>query len=230
LARASSLLRHRLSYTNFIISDELMIIDPSTTAPVDCYKLLIGSITPRPIAFVSSVGADGVNNLAPFSFFTAVSAYPPAIGFSPMVVKPGGRRDTRNNIEARGEFVVNIVSEEFAEQMNATAVDVPPDVDEFALSGLTPVPCELVAAPRVKESHVSMECKLIQVVDISQEVFGGAFVIGKVVRFHVDDSVVEDFRIDPEKLATIGRMGGDTYARTTDRFDIARLGSAIKRE
>jgi flavin reductase (DIM6/NTAB) family NADH-FMN oxidoreductase RutF len=199
-----------------------MIVDPSAIEPVNCYKLLIGSITPRPIAFVSSTSVDGVNNLAPFSFFTAISANPPVIGFSPMVTRGGRLRDSRDNIEARGEFVVNIVSEDFAEQMNSTAVDVPPDVDEFELSGLTPVPCEVVNAPRVKEARVSMECKLVQVVDISQKFLGGAFVIGEVVRFHVDDSLVDDFRIDPEKLATIGRMGGNTYARTTDRFDMAR--------
>ena len=206
-----------------------MIIDPSTTEPINCYKLMIGSITPRPIAFVSSVSASGIYNLAPFSFFTAVSANPPVIGFSPMVVRDGLRRDTRNNIEACGEFVVNIVSEEFAEQMNATAVDVPPDVDEFELSGLTPIPSEVVAAPRVKEAHISMECKLLQVVDISQKVFGGAFVIGEVIRFHVDDALIDNFRIDPDKLATIGRMGGNTYTRTTDRFDMERVGSSIKR-
>ncbi len=199
-----------------------MIVDPSAIEPVNCYKLLIGSITPRPIAFVLSTSVDGVNNLAPFSFFTAISANPPVIGFSPMITRGGRRRDSRDNIEARGEFVVNIVSEDFAERMNDTAVDVPPEVDEFELSGLTPIPCEVVGAPRVQEARVSMECKLVQVVDISQEFLGGAFVIGEVVRFHVDDSVINDFRIDPEKLATIGRMGGNTYARTTDRFDMAR--------
>lgn len=206
-----------------------MIIDPSTTDPVNCYKIMIGSITPRPIAFVSSIGSDGVYNLAPFSFFTGVSANPPAIGFSPMVVQDGKRRDSKNNIEATGEFVVNVVSEEFATQMNNTAVDVPPEVDEFELSGLTPIASDVVAAPRVKEAHVSMECKLIQVVEVSQQVFGGSFVIGEIVRFHVDDDMIDDYRIDPEKLATIGRMGGDTYARTTDRFEIPRIRSGSKR-
>ena len=199
-----------------------MIVDPSAIESVKCYKSLIGSITPRPIAFVSSTSVDGVNSLAPFSFFTAISANPPVIGFSPMITREGRRRDSRDNIEARGEFVGNIVSEDFAERMNDTAVDVPPEVDEFELSGLTPIPCEVVSAPRVKEARVSMECKLVQVVDISQKFLGGAFVIGEVVRFHVEDSVVDDFHIDPEKIATIGRMGGNTYARTTDRFDMAR--------
>ncbi len=199
-----------------------MIIDPGTTAPLDVYKLMIGSITPRPIAFVSTTSADGVNNLAPFSFFTGISANPPVIGFSPMINLEGRRRDSRNNIEARGEFVVNVVSEAFVEKMNLTAVDVPPETDEFQLSGLTPAASEVVSVPRVKEARVSMECTLVQIVDISQEILGGAFVIGRVVRFHVEDALFENFRIDPDKLAPVGRMGGNTYTRTTDRFDLDR--------
>lgn len=199
-----------------------MIIDPESTEPVNIYKLIIGSITPRPIAFVSTVDNDGLANLAPFSFFTGVSANPPAVGFSPVVTHGGRRRDSRLNAEATGEFVVNIVSHKIATQMNETAVDVPPEVDEFKLSGLTPAACEVVKAPRVAEAQVSMECKLIQVVEIGTETLGGAFVIGEVVRFHVDDSIIDDFRIDAEKLDTIGRMGGNTYARTRDRFDLDR--------
>lgn len=199
-----------------------MIIDPGTTEPVNVYKLMIGSITPRPIAFVSTTSPDGINNLAPFSFFTGISANPPVIGFSPMINMEGRRRDSRNNIEAQKEFVVNIVSEGFAEKMNRTAVDVPPEVDEFELSGLTPIASEIVGPPRVTEAQVSMECKLIQIVDISQKILGGAFVIGEVLCFHVEDELFENFRIDPDKLATVGRMGGNTYARTIDRFDLAR--------
>lgn len=199
-----------------------MIIDPQTTEPVNIYKLLIGSIVPRPIAFVSTRGLDGINNLAPFSFFTAVSANPPVIGFSPMVNLESRRRDSRINAEARGEFCVNVVSETFAAQMNQTAVDVPPDVDEFTLSGLTPIECDLIDAPRVAESHIAMECRLRQVVDISQAVMGGAFVMGEVIRFHVDETLFENFRIDADRLGAIGRMAGNTYSRTTDRFDLVR--------
>ena len=199
-----------------------MIIDPQSTEPVNIYKLLIGSILPRPIAFVSTRSVDGINNLAPFSFFTAVSANPPVIGFSPMVNLESRRRDSRINAEARGEFCVNVVSETFAAQMNQTAVDVPPEVDEFTLSGLTPIECDLIDAPRVAESHIAMECRLRQVVDISQAVMGGAFVMGEVIRFHVDETLFENFRIDPDGLRAIGRMAGNTYSRTTDRFDLIR--------
>lgn len=199
-----------------------MIIDPADTEPVNIYKLMIGSVMPRPIAFVSTRGTDGVNNLAPFSFFTGVSANPPVIGFSPMINLESNRRDSRVNAEARGEFCVNVVSHRFAEQMNQTAVDVPPDVDEFELCGLTPVECDLIDAPRVAESGIAMECRLRQVVDISDAVLGGAFVMGEVVRFHVDDALFDNYRIDLEQLDTFGRMAGNTYTRTTNRFDLER--------
>ncbi|MGR8949482.1 MAG: flavin reductase family protein [Gammaproteobacteria bacterium] len=199
-----------------------MYVDPKQTEPANIYKLLIGSITPRPIAFVSTVSKDGVNNLAPYSFFTGVSSNPPIIGFSPMVNREGRLRDSRLNAEAYEEFVVNVVSEDFAEQMNATAVDVPPEVDEFELSGLTPAPSKVVRPPRVKEARISMECKLFQIVEISRETLSGAFVMGEIVQFYIDDEVVDNFRIDPAKVNTVGRMGGLGYTRTRDRFEMPR--------
>jgi flavin reductase (DIM6/NTAB) family NADH-FMN oxidoreductase RutF len=120
------------------------------------------------------------------------------------------------------DFVVNIVSEEIAEQMNLAAGEYPPDIDEFELSGLTPAASEVVQAPRVKEARVSMECRLMQIIEVSTRPRGGNLVIGEVVRFHVDDAIVEDFRIDPDRLRTVGRMGGDDYCRTRDRFQMVR--------
>src|SRR5713226_7000862 len=200
-----------------------MTVDPQSTAVADIYKLLIGAIVPRPIAFVSSVNPEGAFNLAPFSFFTAISANPPVICFSPMVRgSDGTRKDTLRNIEAVKEFVVNVVSEEFAEKMNICSAEFPPEVDEFAMSGLTPVPSDLVKPPRVKESHINMECRLLQIVDVSSKPLGGSIVLGEVLRFHIDDSLFENFKIDPDKLHPIGRMGGPTYTRATDRFDLVR--------
>lgn len=199
-----------------------MIIDPKTTEPINLYKLMIGSIVPRPIAFVSTVSADGINNLAPFSFFTGISANPPVVCFSPMINLAGRRRDSLINAETMHEFVVNVVSERIVEQVNATAVDVPPEVDEFVLSGLTPVASDIVRPPRVGEAQISMECKLLQVVEISREKLGGSLVIGEVLRFHIADSLFDSFRIDADQLGAVGRMAGNTYARTTDRFDLAR--------
>ena len=176
-----------------------MTINPTEHDPKDVYKILIGSIVPRPIAFVSSVDAQGVLNLPPFSFFNACSANPPIVCFScSFRAGTGTGKDTLNNIRQTGEFVVNIVSEAIAGQMNMTAGEYPPDVDEFVVSGLTPVPSELVRPPRVAESLVQMECKLQQIVVVSDKPMGAALVIGEVVRFHVDDSIVDNFRIAHE--------------------------------
>jgi flavin reductase (DIM6/NTAB) family NADH-FMN oxidoreductase RutF len=203
-----------------------MVIDPKTTDPFNIYKLLIGSILPRPIAFVSTMGADGIYNLAPFSFFTAVSANPPAIAFAPLLSLDGKRKDTLNNAERLGEFVINVVSEDIVRPMNETSADFPPEVDEFEVSGLTPIASDVVAVPRVKESHIAMECKLRQIVEMSALPMGGSLVIGEVVRFHVDDEYFDDFRIDVDKLRPVGRMAGFSYTRTTDRFELVRPGAA----
>jgi len=200
-----------------------VIINPADHDYRNVYKLMVGVIVPRPIAFVSTVSADGIRNLAPFSFFTGISANPPVICFSPMIrASDGSRKDTLRNIEAVKEFVVNVVSEEFAEKMNICSAEFPPEVDEFAMSGLTPVPSDLVKPPRVKESHINMECRLVQVVDVSAKPLGGSLVLGEVLRFHIDDALFDDFKIDPDRLHPIGRMGGPTYTRTTDRFNMAR--------
>jgi flavin reductase (DIM6/NTAB) family NADH-FMN oxidoreductase RutF len=201
-----------------------MTIDPAGRDPFDIYRLLSGSVLPRPIAFVSTISTDGILNLSPFSFFTVASANPPIIAFCPMV--RGGERpkkDTLVNIEATGEFVVNIVSEDFAAEMNSTAGEYPPDVDEFQLSGLTPVASDIVKPPRVKESRVNMECKLHQLVPVSSQFLGGTVVLGEVVRFHVADSMVNNIcEIDADQLNAIGRMAGPVYVRTKDRFEMVR--------
>ena len=200
-----------------------MVIDPKDAGWQNTYKLMIGSIVPRPIAFVSTVSPEGVRNLAPFSFFTGVSANPPVICFSPMRRRGADpHKDTLRNITITREFVVNIVSEEFAEQMNITSAEFPPEVDEFEAAGLTPIPSDLVKPPRVKESHVHMECKLYLLVEIGGMDGSGNLVLGEVLRFHVDDRYIDDFKIDPEQLRAIGRMGGASYTRTTDRFDMVR--------
>ena len=200
-----------------------MIIDPRSSDPRNVYKLMVGAIVPRPIAFVSTLSAAGVRNLAPFSFFTGISANPPVICFSPMVRgSDGEQKDTLKNIRETREFVVNVVSEEFAERMNMCSGEYPPEVDEFELSGLTPVQSDCVKPPRVKESHIQMECRLLQIVDVSRRPLGGSIVLGEVLRFHVDDALFDNFKIDPDKLKPIGRMGGPTYTRTTDRFEMER--------
>ncbi len=200
-----------------------MTINPSEENPKNIYKLMIGAIVPRPIAFVSTVNAEGRPNLAPFSFFTGICANPPVVCFSPTFrASDGGLKDTLRNVQATGEFVVNVVSEDFAAQMNTCSAEFPPEVNEFEVSALTPIPSEIVKPPRVAESHIQMECRLLEVVHISSKPLGGNLVIGEVLLFHVDEALCQDFKIDPERLGAIGRMGGPTYARTTDRFDMPR--------
>jgi flavin reductase (DIM6/NTAB) family NADH-FMN oxidoreductase RutF len=204
-------------------SREMLAFDPANHSPNDIYKLMVGSIVPRPIALVSTVDDGGVRNLAPFSYFTACSSNPPVVVFCPMLRPvPPLAKDTLRNILATREFVVNIVSEEFAERMNATSAQVLPEVDEFELSGLTPIASERIKPARVAESHIHMECRLLQVVQVSDQPGGGSLVLGEVLRFHVRHDLVENFRIDPDKLHAIGRMAGSTYVRTTDRFDLER--------
>jgi flavin reductase (DIM6/NTAB) family NADH-FMN oxidoreductase RutF len=202
--------------------------DPAQESFQNIYKLMIGAIVPRPIAFVSSLDARGVRNLAPFSFFTGVSANPPVVLFCTMV-RPedavrrlDAHKDTLLNVIATREFVVNVVTESIVEKMNLASAQVPPEIDEFELTGLTPVPSELIKPPRVAESPVQMECRLRQIIEVSDRPSGGSIVLGEVVRFHVREDLVENFRIDPEKLAAVGRMGGPTYVRTHDRFDLKR--------
>ena len=199
-------------------------VDPAEHAASDIYKLMIGMIVPRPIAFVSTVDAAGIRNLAPFSYFTGCSTNPPVVCFCAAVRQgPLPHKDTFENILATGEFVVNIVSEEIAAQMNKTSAEAPPEVDEFVLSGLTPVASDLIRPPRVAESKVQMECRLRQVIYVSDKPGGGNLVLGDVLRFHVLDSILIDpYKIDPDRLNAVGRMGGPTYVRTHDRFDMQR--------
>lgn len=200
-----------------------MDIDPKQHPYKEIYKLLIGSVVPRPIALVSSLSAGGVANLAPFSFFNAVCSNPPIVLFSTVVREGGVPKDTLRNIEETGEFVVNIVSEDFVEKMNACSADYPPEVDEFVVSGLTPLKSDIVRPARVRESRISMECRLNQIVRFGDGQPGnGSTIFGEVLLFHVAGEVIDNFRIDPRALKPVGRMGGPQYVRVSDIFDMAR--------
>ncbi len=202
---------------------EMVHIDPDTLTNQERYKLLIGSILPRPIAFVSSISADGILNLAPYSFFTGVCSTPLIVCFAPMRRSVDGeKKDTLRNIEAVGEFVVNVVSEEIAEPMNLTSGEYPADVDEFKAAGLTPLPSEKVKPPRVAESPIQMECVLHQVVELGDHIGSGSLVLGRVVAIHYAPGVYENGRVITSKVKPIARLAGTSYARVTDTFDLAR--------
>lgn len=205
-----------------------VLIDPSQNSNQDNYKLIIGSVVPRPIAFVSSMSAKGELNLAPFSFFTGVCSNPPTILFCPMVRgSDSHKKDTLLNIEETGEYVINVVSEDIVAPMNQTAAEFPHGVNEFAESGLTPAPSMVVEPPRVLESPLSMECKLQQVIPVGDGSVGSGFVVlGTVVQFHVREDLYERGRIDTIGLKPVSRLAGAAYAPVRDIFELQRPGKA----
>ncbi len=199
-----------------------MLIDLKELGPRERYFLMVGGIVPRPIALVSSVASDGTPNLAPFSFFGGVSATPPVLSVS-VGNRGGEKKDTWRNVEETGEFVVNIVDEEMTDKMIATSGDFPPDVNEFEISGLTPLPSTHVRPARVAESPIAFECVLREIVVIENEGMPAAgHILGNIRCVHVRDGLYEDDRIDPAKLRAIGRMGGLDYCHTEDLFSRKR--------
>ncbi len=207
-----------------------MQFNPQTLERVERYKLEIGAIVPRPIAFVSTASPAGDANLAPFSFFCGVSSNPMTLLFCPANKADGTDKDTLRNVEETGEFVVNIVSVDFARQMAVCAEGLDYGESEFSLSGLTQAPSAKVAAPRVLEAKVSFECKKQQVVRLNPGVVaGGNVVIGEVIWIHVDDAIIDERkRIDPAKLQAVGRMGGLGYCTTGEYFEIPSGRAALE--
>lgn len=201
-----------------------MEIRPDTLPWQDAYKLLIGSVLPRPIAFVSTKNAEGVANVAPFSFFTAICADPMLVCFAPMIRgTDGDKKDTLKNIESTKEFIINIVSEEICEQVNQAATDFAYGIDEFEMVGLTKIDGTTVNVPRVKESLVGLECELFELLHFGENKGAGSLVIGKVVNVHVNDDLYENGKINTEKLNPVGRLAGHSYTKAiTDTFAIER--------
>ncbi|MDP5276752.1 flavin reductase family protein [Chengkuizengella axinellae] len=202
-----------------------MIVEPSTLPWKDAYKLLIGSVLPRPIAFVSTVDLKGRANLAPFSFFTCISAEPMLICFSPMVRgSDGAKKDTLVNIEATKEFIINIVSEDIINQVNECATEFPFDTDEFIISGLNKEAGSKVNVPRVKECLIHLECSLYELHHYGSEPGSGSLVIGKVELISIADHLYENGKINTQQLNPIGRMAGQSYLRAaSDTFILNRI-------
>ena len=201
-----------------------MEIDPTTISYKSVYKIMTGSILPRPIGWISSIDSSGRPNLAPFSFFNAVCSNPPTVLFCSSIRGLDGKtKDTLNNVRATNEFVVNIVTEELLQAMNASSIEAPPDFDEFNYAGLTLAPSVMIKPPRVKESPIHYECRVKQIIDISDQPGGASIVIGSILHIHVDDGVMfgED-KIDLTALKPIGRLMGSGYCRVTDIIEIER--------
>lgn len=190
-------------------------IDPKTTPQRDVFQMLIGGVSPRPIALVATLSAEGVRNLAPFSFFNAFGGNPPMIAFSAArSAKTGLFKDTYHNLVATKECTVQAVTHAMVEKVNLASAMVPPDVDEFELSGLSAVDSELISAPRVAESPFQMECVLKEMIHLGDGGGSGNLAICEVLRFHVSEEVLDESgKIDPRKLDLVGRNGGNFYTR-----------------
>ena len=202
-----------------------MKIDLNDESARDMHHILMSIIAPRPIAWVSTVGEDGVYNLAPFSAFCVMSLNPAIIGFNSAAFRDGRKKDTLRNIESNGEYVVNMVDEPLAEAMNITSASFPSETDEFQEAGLTPVKADLVKAPMVGESPVSLECRLRQILKFGQEPMMNNFIVGDVLLIHVKEEYMINEEINASALKLIGRLGGrgiDRYCRSTDSFEMQR--------
>jgi flavin reductase (DIM6/NTAB) family NADH-FMN oxidoreductase RutF len=203
-----------------------MLFDFDKIPHDQAYKLCVASVVPRPVAWVVSQDRDGVVNAAPYSFFNVFSDNPVVVAIGCAARKPGTPKDTLANIEATGQFVVNLVSAANVDAMNITAVDFPPGVSEITEAGLTAVPSTRVAVPRIAESPVALECEIFQFVPTR----GHTIVLGRVIAMEIRDDCVLDaakYYVDTPKLDLVGRMHGrGWYARTTDRIEVPRMSEA----
>ena len=193
-------------------------IDPKNTPIPEMHQLLVGSVAPRPIAFVSTVAEDGTPNLAPYSFFNVFSSNPPTLVFSSnRKVKGNTTKDTLHNCEATKECVVNIVDEHIVHQMGLASIEYDSSVNEFEKSGLTPIDSELVIPARVLESPCQMECKITQILPLGDEGGAGNLIVCEVVRMHISEHVFDiNDKIDPRKYKQVSRMGRAYYGKTTE--------------
>ncbi|WP_299268441.1 flavin reductase family protein [Halorientalis sp.] len=194
-----------------------MQIDPETHDR-SLYRTMTGAVVPRPIGWISTTGEDGVDNLAPYSYFNVVSADPPVVMFSPADKSPDELKDSARNVVDTGEFVHNVVTRPLAESMSETSAMLPPDESEFDHTGLERAASEKVDPPRVAAADVAFECELYDVVDVGV----GTMILGEIVLVHVDDNVTTDGKVDVKKVDAVGRLAGNYYASTDDRFRIER--------
>ncbi|MHB1556804.1 MAG: flavin reductase family protein [Isosphaeraceae bacterium] len=200
-----------------------MIIDVSQADVVSVYQALVGVVTPRPIAWVTTVDELGHVNLAPFSFFNTFGANPPVVVFSPTNRRDGSKKDTLLNLQAVPEFVINAAVEDLAVPMNATSAELPRGQDEAEFAGLELLPSTMVRPPRVAASPVHLECRMLQFMSIGEGAIAANLVIGQVVLIHIDDAMLDpNGHVDPRKLRTIARLGGDFFCRSTDLFEMKR--------
>ena len=197
-----------------------MKVDPVNLDWKGAHALQTAIIVPRPIALVSTVGEDGVFNVAPFSYFCPVAVRPMLVGFNTGWKRDGQKKDTLVNIEYSEEFVINVVDEAMAGSMNQTSKDYPGYVDEFKEAGLTPTKADLVKPPMVAESPINMECRTVQILVFGDAPRHTSFIIGEVIRVHVKEELLVGDEIQMTELKAIARMSGELYCRTRDIFEM----------
>jgi len=200
-----------------------MTIDPTTTPVAAVYQALVGVVTPRPIAWVTTLSAQGTVNLAPFSFFNAFGANPPVVVFSPTLRRDGSKKDTLRNLERLGEFVVHSAVAPLAAAVNLTSRELPPEESEVALAGLSTVPSTRVRPPRIREAPTALECVVRQIIPCGTGPIAANLVIGEVVLMHIADDVLDEHGgVDPRRLRTVARLGGAFWCHTSDLFQLQR--------
>ncbi|HEX4917335.1 MAG TPA: flavin reductase family protein [Limnobacter sp.] len=199
-----------------------MYFNTSATAPRDNYQLLTGAVVPRPIAWVSTLSAQGIANLAPYSFFTVASCKPPVLCVVQVNPRDRAEKDTLSNLLATRECVVNVVSHVLVDAMNISCGDYPPEVDEFEKAGLRKSLSKAVAAPGVEEALVRFECTLREVKQIGEGTMGGTMMLLDVLGVEVSESALQDGKIARDLLDAVGKLGGDGYCTTRSHFDLKR--------
>ncbi len=206
------------------MNSEFLGVDPAELSLVDAHRLLLHCVAPRPIAFTSTLSAESIPNLAPFSYFMAGGANPPSVVISPLTDRNGQPKDTLRNIQATGEYVINVVTYEMREKMNYASAEFPYGVNEWEQAGFTAAPATKVKPARVLESPMSIECRLFQVVPHGQGHLSANYIIGEVVYFHVAKSLMPEGTLDATLVDYIARMGGDWYARANEpaMFELPR--------
>ena len=191
-------------------------IDPNDLSPKDVHRYLLHCISPRPIAFTATLSPDGLPNLAPFSYFMTGGANPPSVVISPLTTRDNGAKDTLRNIQATGEYVINVVTYDMRDRMNLASAEFNYGVNEFEEAGFTALPSIKVKPSRVAESPLHLECKLFKLVKHGEGPLSGNYIIGEVVYFHMAEHVFDGDEVDARRINAIGRMGGDWYNRTEE--------------
>jgi len=200
-------------------------VEPSSLHGKELHDFFSSVIVPRPIAFISSVNAQGQYNAAPFSTFSRLTLDPPIVVLA-FGRRKGQKKDTVRNIEAVGDFVINMVDEDLAERMNQAAADYPPEIDEIREVGLTALKSDKVKSPRIAEAPLSLECKLVQTVEVGNKPNRSTIFLGEILVVHIKDEIMTNGKLDPLKAKIIGRLGdGNLYCRTTNTFSMKRTGS-----